>query len=452
MSESKFSEIENPKQFLPLAEKAVELAKRKGADFADAAISLGREIAVTVEKSSIKSSEANWGKGFSIRVFVNGGMGFASTNGLDGEQLDRLVEKAVELARVASVDPDFVAIPAPEIAERVPVVFDPAVLSLGPDEAIRWACENIREAQDAYKDVILSGDVAVSVSASVLASSTGVALDRRSTSVHSGFFSVVKGEGTVGSFADHSSARFLSDFHPTGLGGLVTRRAMAYRGAKKVNTGRTTLVLGPMSAYGLFAGLVHAANAESIQRKRSLLADKLGDTIGPEFLSITDNGIIDGGLASGAYDGEGAVKRVVTVFDHGRFNCQLQNSYTAYKAGVPNTGHGSRTRSISHSNLEIALGGRTAAELIAEVEDGIYLELGGLDPDMASGDISTNLDFAFRIEKGELTCPVSNTMVAGCLQDILMNIDAISSDYRHEPGNKMPTIRIRNVQISSGGE
>jgi predicted Zn-dependent protease len=34
----------------------------------------------------------------------------------------------------------------------------------------------------------------------------------------------------------------------------------------------------------------------------------------------------------------------------------------------------------------------------------------------------------------------------------LMNIDAISSDYRYEPGNKMPSVRIRDVQVSSAGE
>jgi predicted Zn-dependent protease len=43
-------------------------------------------------------------------------------------------------------------------------------------------------------------------------------------------------------------------------------------------------------------------------------------------------------------------------------------------------------------------------------------------------------------------------MVGGNLLDILQNIDAISSDYREEPGNRMPTLRIRDVQVSSGGE
>lgn len=452
MSLSKFSEIETPRQFLPIVQMAVERAKRRGAQFADAVISLGRDISVMVDKSSIKSSQSGWERSFSIRVFVDGGMGFASTNGLETHAVETLVDRAIAQARIATPDPNFVALPSPEVAPYVPTVFDPQVLTLGPEDAIRWASENIREAQGVYPEVIVSGDVGVRVSSRVMASSTGIMLDRKSTSVYSGFFCIVKEDDAVGSFADHAVARFLCDFVPTGLGRKATTRAMAYRHARKIQTGKTTLVLGPMAAHGLFAGLVHAANAESIQRNRSIFTGKMGESIAPELLTITDNGIIDQGLNSAAYDGEGAVKKIVTVIDRGRFVNPLHNSYTAFKAGVANTGHGTRTRGISHSNLEIELGDKTEAQLIAEVKDGIYLEIGSLDPDLTSGDISTHLDFALKIENGELAYPVTNTMVGGNLHEVLMNIDAISSDYRYEPGNKMPSVRIRDVQVSSAGE
>jgi len=448
MNGTKFSEIESPGQFLPVVKSACEQARRKGAQFADAVLSLGREIAVSVEKSSIKTSEAGWGKTFSIRVFIDGGMGYASTSGLDGGDVESLVDRAIELAKIATPDPDFVAIPEPQKAPREPVVFDPQILTLGPDDAIRWASENIRQAQAVDPNVIVSGDAVIRVSSSVMASSTGVELARRGTMVHLGFFCVVKESDSVGSFADHVSSRFLGDFKPMGLCDRITRRALAYKHARKVETGHTTLVLGPLAAFGLLGGLAGAASAEAIQRNRSVLADKFQCVIGPEFLSITDNGIIDRGLSSGAYDGEGAVKQVVKIIESGRFVGQLHSSYTANKAKVSNTGHGSRTRSISPSNLQIGLGQKTAEEIIREVDDGIYLELGGLDPDMVSGDISTNLDFAMKIEKGELVYPVANAMVGGNLMELLPKLDAISSDYRDEPGNKMPTIRIRDVQIS----
>ncbi len=61
------------------------------------------------------------------------------------------------------------------------------------------------------------------------------------------------------------------------------------------------------------------------------------------------------------------------------------------------------------------------------------------------------MDFGFRIERGELAYPVTNTMVAGHILDFLQNIDAVSSDCRREPGNTLPTIRIQDVQVAGSG-
>ena len=36
----------------------------------------------------------------------------------------------------------------------------------------------------------------------------------------------------------------------------------------------------------------------------------------------------------------------------------------------------------------------------------------------------------------------------GHIFEFLENLDAVSSDYREEPGNKFPTIRIRDVQVA----
>jgi PmbA protein len=445
-------QLHRPELLLPLAERAVASAKRAGADFVDATVSISRELSITVEKSSIKTAELVWSKQVSVRVYVAGGMGYASGSILDPGDIEDLSQKAVALARLATPDPDFVALPEPQQSQHVPDTFDPQVLVIGPDDAIRWATENIQSGRSVYRDVILSGDVGISASAGALASSTGIRIARNSTSVDLGFFAVIKNGANVGSFADHDSARFMSDFNPDGIAAKVTQRALSYQNARKAKTQKTTLVLGPLPAYGLFGSIAGAANAESMQRRRSIFADRLNTVIGSTLLTISDDGLISKGLYSGAYDGEGAVRNVVKIVEGGRFTGALHNSYTANKAKVPNTGHGLRTGGVGYTNLQIGLGEKTAQELISEVEDGIYLELGGLDPDLVSGDISTNLDFAFKIEKGELTYPLANTMVAGDFIEMLKNIDAVSVDYRYEPGIYMPTIRIRDVQISSEGQ
>ena len=443
-------EIEQPELLLERAEQAVEQARNLGADFADASVGVSRDLAVAVEKSSIKSSELIFSRGFSLRVYVAGGMGLASSTDLDRLDVADLAKRAVDMAKLASPDPDFVALPDPQEAPKLPEIFDPAVLAVGPDQLMTWVIDNIKSAQAVHSEVILSGDAGMTVSAGALASSTGIRIANRGTSINAGFFAVVKDSDTVGSFYDYDAGRFLDDFEPQGLAERATRVALTYRNPQKTRTRRTTLVLGPLAAFGMVQSLVRAANAESMQRQRSMLADKLGQQVASPLLTVADDSPIDRGLHSGAYDAEGAVCKRVGVVDRGVFTAALHNSYTANKAKVANTGHGQRSGGIRGTNTRITLGERTAQQIIADVDDGVYLEIGHLSPDPVSGDISTSLDFARTIEQGQTASPVANAMVAGNLFDLLKKIDAVSSDCRSEPGNDMPTIRIRDVQISSG--
>ncbi len=76
------------------------------------------------------------------------------------------------------------------------------------------------------------------------------------------------------------------------------------------------------------------------------------------------------------------------------------------------------------------------------------MNIGSLNPDPVSGDISASVDFGFKIENGKLAYPVVNTMLSGHIFEVLRDIDAVSSDCREEPGNILPTIRISRMQVA----
>ena len=61
---------------------------------------------------------------------------------------------------------------------------------------------------------------------------------------------------------------------------------------------------------------------------------------------------------------------------------------------------------------------------------------------------SATIDFGYKIENGELAYPLRNTMLGINVFDLLHNLDAISSDYREEPGMMMPTIRVQDVKVA----
>jgi len=438
-------------RLLRIVERACAAATRAGAQWADVVVAASHEIAVELEKSAIASAEAVHSEVLSVRAIVDGGRGTVLLHGVDEAEAEAAGVRAATLARQATPDPDFVSLPGPEPAEDVPGLYDPAVEALTIEEIVQMAAANIDVARAAATDPILSGNVGALSTASAFANSLGVTRAQRSTRISGGMFVVVRRGEDVGSYYDFDAGRRLEDVALVALSAEATRWALRFLGARRVPSGRMALVLGPLACFGFLRSLAANCNAESIQRSRSFLVGRQGEQIASSHLTLIDDGLVPRGISSGAYDGEGALRHPVTLIRRGVFESVLHNSYTANKAGVPNTGHGSQGGGIAPTNVQVELGSRTAEEIIADTQEGIYINAGGISGNTVSGDVSSSVDFGFKIEAGELAYPVTNTMVAGNILEFLRNIDAVSSDCRREPGNVLPTMRIRDVQVAGSG-
>ncbi len=434
--------------YLELAQHCVDRAVAAGAEWCDVAAGTSRDISVTIEKSGIKSADAGRGEDVAIRAFVQGGMGYAAVTGRDRAAIDEAVDRAVALAKEATADPDFRRLPPPQPKPEVGGIFDDAVAGLRVEQVVAIAVANIEAARDMEPDVNLSGGVALSVGRGALASSTGVALESRGTEVSARLSALLRRGEDAGYFYEFDFGRNLADCDLETVSVGAVEGARRFLGARRIASGRRTLVLGPLAAYGFLGRLVAAAGAESIQRGRSFFCGKEGERIADACLTLVDDGLVPRGVRSGAHDGEGTARRPLTVIEAGHLANLLHNSYTAGKAGTESTGHGTHTGGISPTNLRPALGDRTADDLLAEVDDGIYLESGEIRPDPASGDISASIDFGFLVEKGERVHPVESAMLGGNVFDLIERLDAVSSDAREEPGILMPTLRIGDVQIA----
>lgn len=440
---------------LSLAADAAAAARAAGADFADVDIARGRSIAVSVEANDVRLAEQHEPCAFSVRAFVNGGMGSSSGDGEPTlDELRRHVQTAVDMARLAGRDPDFRDLPAPAdplTPNDALSLYDPAIEAVSLADAVRLAREGVERVLALDSGIVVSGDVAVSGGMHAIASTTGFAESSRSTFAEVSLFAVARDGDDVGSFAEYTVGRHWSDLRIEPLAGIVVAGARRYQHARPGPARPMTLLLAPLAAGALLGSVVAAASAESIRRKRSVLAGRLGQRIGSPLLTIEDRPLEARGLYSGAFDGDGSPRLPVTVVREGLFAEMLTNHYTARLAGVRNNGRGTRRATIGPSNLHIQLGAQTEAELIRQIDDGIYLQSGSLEPDLASGDFSAVLDFAMKIDKGELTYPLAGAMAAGSLDDLLLGIDAVSRDYRADPGLVLPAVRVANVQFSGAG-
>jgi PmbA protein len=92
-------------------------------------------------------------------------------------------------------------------------------------------------------------------------------------------------------------------------------------------------------------------------------------------------------------------------------------------------------------------GSMTPEELIAEIEEGFYCTgMMGMGINGVTGDYSRGAS-GFRIEKGELTYPISEATVAGNLKDMFLNITP-ANDLVFKYGTNAPTLRIDGMTLA----
>jgi PmbA protein len=100
-------------------------------------------------------------------------------------------------------------------------------------------------------------------------------------------------------------------------------------------------------------------------------------------------------------------------------------------------------------SLEVAPGRRKGEELLAGIENGIYLRslIGYGQSNLINGDFSSNVALGFRIKNGKIVGRVKNTMIAGNIYELFRKGVELSSD--RDPVVRMPSAVIEGLSVSA---
>jgi PmbA protein len=211
------------------------------------------------------------------------------------------------------------------------------------------------------------------------------------------------------------------------------------------------VVFEPRTARTLLDNLFQAVHGESIYRQSSFLAGRLGEKIATENLTVIDDGTLPGLFGTTPFDDEGVPTRRTPVIERGVLKSYLLNTYTARKLGMKTTGNASRGLSgnagIGHGNLFMERGEHTPAEILAGISNGFYVtELIGSGVNIVTGDYSRGAAGLW-IRNGELAFPVSEVTIAGNLNSMFMDMEAIGSDLEFRGSVAAPTLLIREMTV-----
>jgi PmbA protein len=289
------------------------------------------------------------------------------------------------------------------------------------------------------------GDTA---STTALVNSNGFAGAYRSTRVHRSVSPValdgeIKRMGAYG-----SAARRLGDMEEAAdVARKAVERTVGMFGARKPQTMRVPVIFERDVAASVLSDIFAALNAANVSVGNSWLAERVGDRIGSELVTIVDDGTLPGLLGTSPFDGEGVPTQRTVVFERGALRTFLYDTYYARKLGAQSTGNGSGG-GVAPNNFYLEAGSRSLEQLIAQTPRGILvMDTIGFATEYASGTYSRGAR-GFYIENGEIAYPVEEFTIAGSFPEMLAGIDTVANDLRYDAGVVSPSFRVAEMTVS----
>jgi PmbA protein len=442
---------------IKLAERTVDYVMKLGPSDCDVLVADSRYFSAEIEKGSMKQSSGATDPGVAIRAFKDGCSGFSSCTGHDFGVIKKSAELAVSQARAGTPDPDFKGLPEGRRPTKVKGLWDAHMSKLQPDAIVEMAMELADAAGADRRITSVNASVSVGEGTVALANSNGFSGTQKLSFCELGAESVAKSGSTMFSGVDVWASRRLDRAIIPEIGRRARDHAVLGLKQTKVRTGDYPVVLDPLAIGFIFSmGIGGGANAEGVQRKRSYLAGKLGEALGPESFSVCDDPTIEWANGSYSFDGEGSPARRKAVIESGRLVSYLHDSYTARKDSVETTGNSSRggsmwtfrrPPSISSSNLVVSRGDSSLKEMIEETKKGVYLRLTYDYPNLATGEFSGLMMESYVIERGELGPSIRQSTIGVSLLDLMKRVDMIGKESRDAYGVRTPPIRISDAKI-----
>jgi len=253
---------------------------------------------------------------------------------------------------------------------------------------------------------------------------------------------------------------------PEELGRDAARIACLQLGADPAPAGTFTVVLSAKAG----GTMVHEACGHGLEgdfaiKGLSVYAGKVGQKVASSLVTVVDDGTIPGKRGSFAIDDEGTPSRRTVLIENGILKGFLHSRRTAAKLGEEPTGNG-RRESFRHlpiprmRNTIIAPGGDDPDEIIASVEDGIFVtDMGGGEVDTTSGNFVFHCTEAYRIRGGKIAEPLRDVMLTGNGPEVLLKVDRVGRDLGYQVGtcgkegqgvpvaDAQPTIRIPGIVV-----
>ena len=445
-------------ELVDFGKRAVDVAIGRGAEEAEAFLSMSSDTSINIERGQIVRSIKRMDQGLGVRAVYRKAVGFSYVNTLTDKNVEEAAARAFRAARASRSDKNWRNLPSPRRCGETEGTYDKKIVAVSSDELVETAAVMLG-AVEAYDKRVLSvaGGVGASVFHTVVVNSHGVEAFDRGTAVGCSMETIARDGADVTPACFELNAERVYDIDPEGVGREAARQAVSSLKAKKIESGAFPVIFTQAAFRSLiYYTVINSVKADYVQRERSALKDKIGEKVASELVTVYDDGLLDGGLLTRKFDGEGVPCQKTLVIDKGVLKHFLYDNYTANKVGAESTGNASRTGLAPYactpvleaSNFTFTGGNKTSEELVGEVGEGllVYGVQGAHSSTPESGEFSVVATPVWKIEDGNVAYAVREVMLTGVVFDVLRNVSALGNNVRKMGQLVAPWIRVENVR------
>jgi TldD protein len=431
-----------------LCASAVEAALAAGASYADARAVARRSQAVATKNGRVETVRDVESEGLGVRVLVGGAWGFACDRRLTEAGAGQSARRAVAFARAAPGGHERTLAPVGTASGtyRPDVERDPIDVPL--DEKVEHCLR--AEAALAHSDVkVTQAFVRAHRESKVIVSSEGAAIEQQHVECGGGIDALASADGGYqirsypsahGGWSAQAGWEYVESLGLEREAPRVAEQAAALLRADPCPAGRTTVVLdAEQMQLQLHESVGHPIELDRVYGTEAAYAGTSfldpGDLgtlrYGSEQMNVTADPTMPAGLGSFAFDDEGVPAERQTIVEAGVLRGFLTSRETAAKIGSGGGGSmradgWSRMPLVRMTNLNLEPGEGTLEELIAEVDDGLYLETNkswSIDDKRLNFQFGTQI--AWEIKSGRLGRMLRDPTYTGITPQFWGSLDAV---------------------------
>ena len=420
-----------------LAKRMMRLAKARGATGVVCSVATSSYEAVEVRDGRQEKFDTVLGRrDLALSVLVGKREAHIGTTRLDPCYLDVLVEKVVEMAKAATENPYAVMAGAelwpcdPSLLPEKEAVLELCDNSTPPSaKEMRALALDLEGRALSYPGVAKSAGASVSrsVGENILVTSEGFVAQNKRTRYSKGVSVIAVKGNEMNSGGDYHSARHFCDLRRNEIcAALAGERAVMLLGGTPVPTEVMPVIFDSPVAARVLGWFFRGIGGSAVFFKSTFLADKKGEQVFPDDVTIVDDPHLPRMLGSQLYDDDCVRTARNELVSRGKLMMWVTSLESGMQLQIPSTGHAG-----GMSNLILLPGVRTREELVRSIERGFLVTgLLGHGPNMATGDLSSGAE-GLLIENGTVTRPVAEVTVAGNLLDLWRTMQCASDTQEH---------------------